>query len=106
VTGVALGKILVYALAALGALICCFNIYCVLIRFPLHNLMGWEYKWVSGIALFGSGLLVLAISVSAFRDRPFLFWSAITLAILDTGGLHWFLGVMFWMWLFHRNDRA
>ena len=93
--------VLAYVLFALGTFLCCLNFYLSFLRYPLCKLLGREYKWVSGIPVFGSLLVVIAVPV--LHESPVLFWSGITIALLDTGGLHWFAGTMLWMYLFHRD---
>jgi hypothetical protein len=86
---------LAYFLFAIGAFVCCLNFYLSFLRALLSRLSGGEYKHVSGFPLVGS--LLLLIVVVALRESPWLFWTGITLALLDTGGLHWFVGVMLWV---------
>ena len=94
--------VIAYILFAIGAFVCCLNFYLSFLRFPFCKLLGREYKWSSGIPVFGS--LFLVIAVVMFHESPALFWSGIAVAILDTGGLHWFAGVMLWMYLFRRDQ--
>ena len=95
-------KVLTYSLFAVGAFVCCLNFYLSFLRYPRCRLLGREYRWVSGIPLFGS--LLLIIPVAAFRDSPALFWCGIIIALLDTGGLRWIAGVVLWMYLFRRDQ--
>ncbi len=90
-----------YTLFAVGAYVCVVNIYLSFLRCPLHSLFGRECKHVSGVPLVGSLLLIIAVAM--LHEWPLLFWSGITLALFDTGGLHWFAGIMLWMYLFHRD---
>ncbi|MDZ4685714.1 MAG: hypothetical protein SH850_11665 [Planctomycetaceae bacterium] len=85
---------LAYTLFAVGALMCGLNFYLSFLRYPLCKLLGREYKWSSGIPLFGSLLLIIAVTL--LRDSPVLFWSGLAVAMLDTGDLHWFMGGMLW----------
>jgi hypothetical protein len=93
--------ILAYTLFAVGAFLCLLNFYLSFLRYPLYRLFGREYQHASGVPLFGSLLLVIAVTL--LYERPLLFWSGITLALLDTGGLHWFAGIMLWTYFFHRD---
>lgn len=93
--------ILAYTFFAVGAFVCLLNFYLSFLRNPLYKLFGREYKHVSGIPLFGSLLLIIAVTM--LRERPLFFWSGITIALVDTGGLHWFAGIMLWMCLFRRD---
>lgn len=72
-------------LFVIGIPMCLLNIYLSFVRFPLCRFLGWECKNVSGIPL-----------LPLLRDLPIPFWIGLTVAILDTGGLHWFVGVMLW----------
>ena len=93
--------ILAYTLFAVGTLVCFLNFYLSFLRYPLYRLFGREYKHVSGVPLFGSPLLIVAVAI--LHERPLFFWSGITIALLDTGGLHWFASIMLWMYLFRRD---
>jgi hypothetical protein len=90
-----------YLMFALGAFVCCLNFYLSFLRYPLYKLLRREFKWVSGIPVVGS--LSLTVPLIVFHDSPLLFWSGITIALLDTGGLHWFAGIMLWMHVFRRK---
>lgn len=92
---------LVYTLFAVGAFVCFLNFYLSFLRYPLYRLFGREYKHVSGVPLFGSLLLIIAVTM--LHEHSLFFWIGITIALLDTGGLHWFGGIMFWMYLFRRD---
>jgi hypothetical protein len=87
-------QIVAYTFFALGAIFCTINFYLSFVRYPLCKLCGYEFKYVSGFPLFGS--LLLIFPVWYFADSPILFWSGITFALLDTGGIHWLIGVMIW----------
>jgi hypothetical protein len=90
-----------YILFALGALISCLNFYLSFLRYPLYRLLGREYRWESGLPLFGS--LFLVVAVVLLRESPGFFWGGLALALLDTGGLHWFLAVIIWHGVFRRD---
>lgn len=94
--------IVAYFLFGLGAYVCCLNFYLSFLRYPLCKLSGRECRWVSGFPLVGSLLVVLAGVV--FHDAPVFFWGGMVIALLDTGGLHWLVGTMLWMYLFHRES--
>jgi hypothetical protein len=53
-----------------------------------------EYRWVSGLPVVGS--LFVAISLLSFWQSPWLLALGIFLILIDTGGLHWFLGTIFY----------
>src|SRR4051812_25910506 len=90
-----------YTLFAIGSLICFLNFYLSILRYPVYWALGWKYEWVSGLPVFGS--LILLFAAISFHDSPLMFWSGIVMALLDTGGLHWFLGIMLYMLLFPRE---
>lgn len=84
-------------LFGVGAIIAIFNFYLSFLRYPVHRLLGAPretYRWSSGIPLFGS--LFLWLSLPLLHPRWGLIWSAIGISLLDTAGLHWFVGVMVW----------
>ena len=76
------------------AWVCLFNFFLSFIRMPWNRWRGRDVRWSSGVPLFGSAFLLwFAIWHS---DSPIWFWSSIAIALLDTGGLHWFASTMFW----------
>ena len=85
------------ALFVVGGLLCALNFYLSVLRYPLHRLFGWPYRWVSGFPVFGS--LFVAASLCLLSLPAWLFWLAVVLLVLDTGGLHWFAAATFWFWL-------
>jgi hypothetical protein len=93
-----------YGLFAVGACISLLNFYLSFLWYPLNKLLGWECPWVSGFPLVGSLSLVAAALL--LWNSPQWFWSCLGLALLDTGGLHWFLGMMLWHMTLHHNRRA
>jgi len=95
-----------FVLFGFGGLICATNFYCAFLRYPLHRLCGGtqeSYHYESGIPVFGS--FFVAISLVKFWSYPILLPIAIILILVDTGGLHWFLGVMFWYVILKRGNR-
>ncbi len=71
------------------------NLYLSFGRYPIYRLRGGvvsEYKWISGIPMFGSLLIVGALLLLHMHN--WLWWFGAICAILDTAGLHWFLGTM------------
>ncbi len=83
------------AVLGLGGILCCVNFYHSVLRYPIHRIRGGardDYRWVSGIPLFGS--LLVAVSLVEFWREPWLLWVAVALIVIDTGGLHWFAGTM------------
>ncbi len=83
-------------LFALGAFLTLSNVYLSFLRYPIHLARGGTretYRWVSGIPVLGS--LLLWISICLLPSTR-LKWLACLLSIFDTGGIHWFLGTMWW----------
>jgi hypothetical protein len=94
-------------LLGLGGFICCMNLYLSVVRYSIHRLRGGtraNYKYVSGFALLGS--LLVALSLLKFYSHPVLLTIAIILILIDTGGLHWFLGSMFYHYAVLKGDRG
>jgi hypothetical protein len=80
-----------YSLFAIGGLVSITNFYFYVLRYPIHRLIHGkktEYKWISGIPLFG------ILSVVGLLHFPRSLWSSV-LAFLfllcDVGGIHWFV---------------
>jgi hypothetical protein len=66
----------------------------------LHRLRGLpreSYQWVSGFPLLGS--LLVALSMIGLHQIPGMIPVAIALILIDTGGIHWFVGSLIYRWL-------
>jgi len=88
-------KIIMFLLLGLGGIICCLNFYLMFIRFSLHRFRGGtkdNFQWISCKPIIGSALV--AVSLFEFWDQSWLGYLAVVLILIDTGGLHWFLGLM------------
>ncbi|WP_144394618.1 hypothetical protein [Pleionea sediminis] len=76
-----------------GVLLCINNIYASWLRFPIHKYLkkrpDEEFVFVSGIPLFGSLFVVIALLLSSVN--VYVYWFSVLLALLDTGGIHWYL---------------
>lgn len=86
---------------ALGALLCLTNFYLSFLRYPLYRLRGLpkeSYRWVSGIPLFGS--LFVGLSLFGLSDLTGMVSVAVVLIVIDTGGLHWFVGTMIYQFVY------
>jgi hypothetical protein len=76
----------------LAAFFSLLNLYLCFLRYSLYRLLGWEYRFVSGIGLVSSvsaaiGVVVWAWAayVSAPLPWPFL-WACCVLALIDPLG--------------------
>jgi hypothetical protein len=92
----------------LGAVVCLVNFYLSWLRYPLHRARGASretYRWVSGVPLVGSALVIATWALWLRHDHSLLLDVASwVLALVDTGGIHWFLLVMASDW-FRRRRR-
>jgi len=82
-------------LLGVGGAICLINFYTSFLRHPLHRLRGREeeaYRPVSGFPLVGSFLV--AVSLVALHVHAAILSVTIVLMLVDTGGIHWFVGSM------------
>ena len=89
-------RIVVFFLFGVGAFICAMNFYLSFLRFRVYRLRGskGEYRHISGAPFLGSILVVVLLLP---LELPM--WAriaALALAALDTGGFHWFIGVVVW----------
>src|SRR6202795_4449569 len=78
-----------------GGLVCALNFYLSFCRYPLHRWGGGSresYRWISGFPLVGS--LLVALSLFKFYDLPWILTVALVLIAIDTGGIHWLVGVL------------
>ena len=83
-------------LLVLGAFITLANVYLSFVRYPMHLALGGTretYRWVSCFPLVGSLFLWLSIPLLSSVG---LRWFAAALSLFDTGGIHWFVGTMWW----------
>lgn len=89
-------KIVFFCFLGAGAFLCALNFYLSFMRFPLYRLRGREseYRHVSGAPVLGSFLVVALLIPRALPTWARI--AGLVLAALDTGGLHWFIGVTVW----------
>ena len=90
-------EIIAYILFGLGGFFCLLNFYLSFLRYPIYRLSGGsgkEYKWVSGAPVLGS--LFVGLSLISPYATNWMLISGVTLILIDTGGLHWFLATMFY----------
>ena len=77
----------------LGGAVAVLNFYLSFARYYVYRWFGWEYRWVSGLPLLGSLLLVPAGLSFGLTGAYRLLIAAVVLILLDTGGVFW-LGVV------------
>jgi hypothetical protein len=96
-------RAIAYASLGLGGAVCVLNFYLSFLRYPVHALRGKadEYRWVSGLPLLGSALVVLSLSLVQLPIWALVI--GVIVAALDTGGMHWFVGVLAWQALRQRS---
>ena len=83
-------------LLTVGSFFTLMNAYLSFVRYPVHLALGRTretYRWISGIPLMGS--LLLWLSIPLLRSVG-LKWFAAALSIFDAGGIHWFVGTIWW----------
>ncbi|MDH4202365.1 MAG: hypothetical protein OEV87_05685 [Phycisphaerae bacterium] len=93
-----------YIFVVFGSIISLMNFYLSFLRYPVYRLCGGkkeDYKWVSGIPLFGSAFILIGMAI--LRDAKWILVSGVIIALLDTAGLHWFLGTLVYHAIFKRN---
>jgi hypothetical protein len=85
-----------------GGGLCLLNFYLSFLRYPVHRALGRSrdsYRRISGFPLVGS-LTVAVAWIASIRHMDSKVLDVLTglLAVLDTGGIHWFAFSM----LLHR----
>ena len=96
-----------YIFFVLGSMISLVNFYLSFLRYPIYRLCGGrkdDYQYASGIPGFGSAFVLMGMAL-LFHVRWILI-SGLIIALLDTGGLHWFIGVMIFYALFKKRSKA
>jgi hypothetical protein len=79
----------------MAAFIAVANFFLSFLRAPIYKLLGRECRNVSGIPLIGNLFLLVAMFLV---DRTTVAWMiAMTLILIDTGGIVWFLVTVSWM---------
>ena len=100
-------NILVPILFCLGGIICVMNFYLSFLRYPVFLLRGGrksEFQWMSGAPLIGS--LSVAVGLGYLYETGWILVTGPILILMDTGGLHWFLGTMLYQWISRRDETA
>jgi hypothetical protein len=85
---VLVGYSVAYLLLVVGGCCCCINFYLSFLRYPLYKLLRKEYRWESGLPVFGS--LFVAIATALLWHQTRIAWLGSFLIAIDTGGLHGF----------------
>ena len=78
-------NILLYFIITIGVLFSALNFYLSVIADKENR--------ASGIPLLGSLILFITLF---FVDNGYSFYIIITFMLMDTGGIHWFIGVLLW----------
>ena len=91
-----LGTVLGWALLIVGASLSLLNFHLSFTRPLYHRLRRrrGEYRFISGFPFIGSLLCLLSLPFFPTPSAPQLI--AIIAALLDTGGIHWFIGALLW----------
>ncbi len=98
-------RIFLPALFCLGAFICVVNFYLTFLRYRIFLLRGGrksEYKWMSGTPYIGS--LFVLVGLSSLHETRLILIAGLILMLIDTGGLHWFLGSMLYQWITRTDE--
>lgn len=86
------------ALAAVvfGGAVAVINFYLSFIRYPIFRWVwfDWQYRHISGVPLIGSVLLVPAAVYFGVTWEPGLLAVALSLVVLDTGGIAWAVPIL------------
>jgi hypothetical protein len=87
-------KIVAFCFFGAGAFLCVLNFYLSFLRYPLYCIRGrkGQYRHVSGAPILGSLLVVVLLIPLGLHNWARI--AAFSLAAIDTGGLHWFFGIM------------
>jgi hypothetical protein len=83
-----------WAALIIGGFVCLLNFLLSLLRYPLHRLRGLSpesFRFQSGLPLIGS--ILVALSLLGLHSKSAVVPIAIGLIAIDTGGIHWFLGI-------------
>ena len=97
-------EIIAYILFGVGGFFCVLNFYLSFLRYPIYRLSGGdkkEYKWTSGAPILGS--LFVGIGLLSLYGTKWILILGLTLILIDTGGLHWFLATMFYYAIFRKK---
>lgn len=89
-------EILGWLVLIIGVSISLLNFHLSFTRYLYHRLRRRqeEYRHISGFPFIGSLLCLLSLPFFHTLSLPQLI--AIIAAVLDTGGVHWFIGALLW----------
>ena len=90
--------IILYILFIIGSLICFLNFYLSFLDYPVQ-----KFKSISGLPLVGS--LFVAISLIFLYKSNLLLTVGLILIAIDTGGIHWFLGITLFYYLKDKKGK-
>jgi hypothetical protein len=96
--------ILAYCLFSVGAFVSVLNFHLSFIRPLICRLRRQEYRFISGFPLVGS--LLLIVSFFCFPADHAVRWTALVIAVFDTGGIHWFCGTLLYHSLRGRQTQS
>jgi hypothetical protein len=84
------------AIFVLGLLICALNFFLSFLQILRLRMTGGksQCRFISGLPLIGS--LFTTAALMFLRGPRWVWISGVILAVLDTGGIHWFFGSMVW----------
>jgi len=100
-------RILLPILFCLGSFICAMNFYLSFVRYPIFLLRGGrksEYQWISGAPFIGS--VSAAVGLVSLYETRWILIAGLLLILVDTGGVHWFLGSMLYRCLGRTDENA
>jgi hypothetical protein len=84
-------KTLGLILVLIGGSLCLLNFYLSFVRHLFYFKRKNQYRFVSGFPVIGSLVLLAGL---ALLNTPKAWLIGIPIVLIDTGGLHWFAGVM------------
>jgi len=102
-----MSTILAWAAFVFGAFLCLTNFYLSFVSYPFHRLHGLpkeSYRWNSGIPVFAS--LFVGLSLLGLHSLPGLLPIVVGLILIDTGGLHWCLGMVIYQSLAGTKQKS
>ena len=96
-------RIVAYILFAMGSCFCVLNFHRSFLRYPWFRFRGGnkdEFHFVSAVPFIGSAIVVGALLIPG--SPPWLIVIGVLIAAIDTGGVHWCVGTLTFMWIRER----